>query len=277
MKKYRVCSYLIYDLSDKETVVQTDNSLSVITDKNMSIFLKRIENNDYISEQELHEEFSERFTSAKKYLLDKQIISEYSSLNFSVENIYFIYNGNMNLQYLPRKIGKIKVNIYSYESIGLEAIKENSLIILLLNKYQPSYVDHIIESSSPKNWYIFTIFSYGFRYYMDNIYSLIWEVPKHRDHLGIIQTEISDTEDRISYKKLVDYIIDKDIKFNIEQPMDELDWLFLSNLIFIRVSEIFLMSNQTYVSDSELLKVFKIDIKNKKISEDSASYWELTQ
>lgn len=183
----------------------------------------------------------------------------------------------MNLQYLPRKIGKIKVNIYSYESIGLEAIKENSLIILLLNKYQPSYVDHIIESSSPKNWYIFTIFSYGFRYYMDNIYSLIWEVPKHRDHLGIIQTEISDTEDRISYKKLVDYIIDKDIKFNIEQPMDELDWLFLSNLIFIRVSEIFLMSNQTYVSDSELLKVFKIDIKNKKISEDSASYWELTQ
>lgn len=112
---------------------------------------------------------------------------------------------------------------------------------------------------------------------MDNIYSLIWEVPKHRDHLGIIQTEISDTEDRISYKKLVDYIIDKDIKFNIEQPMDELDWLFLSNLIFIRVSEIFLMSNQTYVSDSELLKVFKIDIKNKKISEDSASYWELTQ
>lgn len=43
MKKYRVCSYLIYDLSDKETVVQTDNSLSVITDKNMSIFLKRYE------------------------------------------------------------------------------------------------------------------------------------------------------------------------------------------------------------------------------------------
>lgn len=275
--EFIVSQYLIYSISDKETVLQTHDCITFINRPNMVKFLRLIENSLKVSSQEIEKFFGDSSDSATEFLLEQGVLTRDSELNFEVTKIYFVYNGVVDTRFVPSTIENISIEIVVYDQFLKNNFVENgTLIILLLNEYNTKLVENISKMIAKiPNVYLLTTFYFKFKYYMDNLYSELWSVPNHNDRIGLLRMEKSLEDDKLSYIKLIDAILERDRNFCNGIVLSEVQQLFLINSIFSRVTEIFDRYSPMYLSDYNLLETYEIDPINHKISRDIATFWEL--
>ncbi|MGT2680190.1 McbB family protein [Streptococcus ratti] len=278
MDKFRIKSFLLYDINQHETVVQTNASISILKSQRMINFLKSIEDSHFITEQDILAVFEEKYESALHFLKSQAILTEDIDLNFSVQKIYFLYNGSLNEQFIPSTFDNILIEIKKLEEVKFESLAENSLVILMLNSYHTKYVKQLYNTINNKqNIYLLSVFYYGFNYYIDNLYHSDWVVPTHFDHIGIIKTTLPDTEEHLSYNSLVEAILEKEPYFSNERNLNDMEQIFLINTVMVRIYELFSIDDKEVLSQSSLLETVEINLSNRKISKDSAIFWELLE
>ncbi|MEX2803898.1 McbB family protein [Streptococcus sp. H31] len=278
MEKFKIKPFLLYDINQDETVLQTDASLSILKNRQMIDFLKTIEDASFISSQDVLAVFKEKYESALQFLKSQTILTEAIDLNFSVQKIYFVYNGKLNEQFIPRSFDNVSVEIKKLDEIVPETIDDNSLLVVMLNSYHTRYVKQLYDTVNSKpNSFLLTVFYYGFKYYIDNVYHADWSVPSHFDHIGLIRTTLPDAEEHLSYHSLVSAILEKEPYFNNEKRLSDIEQIFLINTVMLKIYELFSMDDKEALSQSSLLETVEINLSTRKIARDTAIFWELLE
>lgn len=279
-EKYKIAQYLVYKINEEEAVVQSQTTTTVINNEKMIQMLFLFENKEFITDNQLLDYFGDHKNQAVKFLINEGLISSEPYRNFDIESIIFIGIDQLNKDIFPRTIEGIKVihsNINSLEN----DIKENCIVISYFNPYHVKMVDaiqSIIEKSIYKETiYQLNIFTYGMSIYVDNLYNSNWVVPNHRDHLGIIRTEKQSDENNLSYVDLLNYIYDKDPLFNIERPLEDDEQIFVLNFILTRIHLLVSLKSSDMLREYEILKIFEINLNERRIYKDTASFWELSE
>ncbi|AXQ78541.1 McbB family protein [Streptococcus chenjunshii] len=278
MNRFRIKPFLLYDINQHETVLQTSSSISVLKNQQMIGFLKSIEDSSFIADQDMLAAFREKYESALQFLKSQGILTEDIDLNFSVQKIYFLYNGELNGRFIPDSFDNVPIEIRKFGEVSLSDLEDSSLVVLLLNSYHTDYVKQVYDAVSDKqNIYLLTIFYYGFKYYIDNIYHADWLVPTHFDHIGIIRTTLPNTEEHLSYNSLVGAILEKEPYFSNDRVLASAEQIFLINTIMVRIYELFSVDDKEALDQSALLETLEINLSNRKIARDTAIFWELLE
>ena len=277
---YKISQYLIYKINEEEAVVQSQTTTTVINNEKMQQLLFLFENEDYITDTQIEEIFESNTEPAIKFLLNEGLILRSPYRNFDIENIVFVATGHWNPKLFPNKIEGMDVKHASIDRLNI-FLNKNTIIVSYLNPYHVGMVDEIQrqinESQYSETIYQLNIFSYGMSMYVDNLYNKSWEVPTHRDHLGIIRTEQKSEENNISYVDLMNHIYDRDPLFNIERPIDEDEQIFIINFLLTRLHSIVSLKSSDMLREYELLRMYELNLNERRVLKDTATFWELSE
>ncbi|MEX1371442.1 McbB family protein, partial [Lactobacillus helveticus] len=191
--------------------------------------------------------------------------------NFNLQSTLLVTNS--------KKIYNFFNNHYFDQTILLRNLKnidlKNTLVVVILNPYNPEIVRKIYKKISNNNFLILGYF-YNFNFYLDNIYHPELELPDHFDHIKYIQTKIYSDQTSYTYQDLVDIIFEKDPNFGLIYPISWVDLIMISNLVLERVLTIFDLDEDTnlYIT-KEILKMEELNMKTHKKMEDFAEFWEM--
>ncbi|NRO47919.1 McbB family protein [Lactobacillus helveticus] len=271
---YRVAQFAIYELDNQSWVLQTTERINIIKNIKLVHFLKEIMYRRYITADvllQLKEKYEDIFDDIVKYLQENEILLPLKNLNFNLQSTLLVTNS--------KKIYNFFNNHYFDQTILLRNLKnidlKNTLVVVILNPYNPEIVRKIYKKISNNNFLILGYF-YNFNFYLDNIYHPELELPDHFDHIKYIQTKIYSDQTSYTYQDLVDIIFEKDPNFGLIYPISWVDLIMISNLVLERVLTIFDLDEDTnlYIT-KEILKMEELNMKTHKKMEDFAEFWEM--
>lgn len=271
---YRVAQFAIYELDNQSWVLQTTERINIIKNIKLVHFLKEIMYRRYITADvllQLKEKYEDIFDDIVKYLQENEILLPLKNLNFNLQSTLLVTNS--------KKIYNFFNNHYFDQTILLRNLKnidlKNTLVVVILNPYNPEIVRKIYKKISNNNFLILGYF-YNFNFYLDNIYHPELELPDHFDHIKYIHTKIYSDQTSYTYQDLVDIIFEKDPNFGLIYPISWVDLIMISNLVLERVLTIFDLDEDTnlYIT-KEILKMEELNMKTHKKMEDFAEFWEM--
>lgn len=271
---YRVAQFAIYELDNQSWVLQTTERINIIKNIKLVHFLKEIMYRRYITADvllQLKEKYEDIFDDIVKYLQENEILLLLKNLNFNLQSTLLVTNS--------KKIYNFFNNHYFDQTILLRNLKnidlKNTLVVVILNPYNPEIVRKIYKKISNNNFLILGYF-YNFNFYLDNIYHPELELPDHFDHIKYIHTKIYSDQTSYTYQDLVDIIFEKDPNFGLIYPISWVDLIMISNLVLERVLTIFDLDEDTnlYIT-KEILKMEELNMKTHKKMEDFAEFWEM--
>lgn len=271
---YRVAQFAIYELDNQSWVLQTTERINIIKNIKLVHFLKKIMYRRYITADillQLKEKYEDIFDDIVKYLQENEILLPLKNLNFNLQSTLLVTNS--------KKIYNFFNNHYFDQTILLRNLKnidlKNTLVVVILNPYNPEIVRKIYKKISNNNFLILGYF-YNFNFYLDNIYHPELELPDHFDHIKYIQTKIYSDQKSYTYQDLVDIIFEKDPNFGLIYPISWVDLIMISNLVLERVLTIFDLDEDTNLyMTKEILKMEELNMKTHKKMEDFAEFWEM--
>lgn len=271
---YRVAQFAIYELDNQSWVLQTTERINIIKNIKLVHFLKEIMYRRYITADillQLKEKYEDIFDDIVKYLQENEILLPLKNLNFNLQSTLLVTNS--------KKIYNFFNNHYFDQTILLRNLKnidlKNTLVVVILNPYNPEIVRKIYKKISNNNFLILGYF-YNFNFYLDNIYHPELELPDHFDHIKYIQTKIYSDQTSYTYQDLVDIIFEKDPNFGLIYPISWVDLIMISNLVLERVLTIFDLDEDTNLyMTKEILKMEELNMKTHKKMEDFAEFWEM--
>lgn len=271
---YRVAQFAVYKLDDQSWVLQTTERINIIKNIKLVRFLKEIMYRRYITNNillQLKEKYEDIFDNIMKYLQDNEILLPLKKLNFNLQSVRLVTN--------DEKIYNFFNDHYFDQAILLRDLKnidfKNSLLVVILNPYNPEIVRKIYKELSNNNFLILGYF-YNFNFYLDNIYHPELELPDHFDHIKYIQTKIYSNKTSYTYQDLVDIIFEKDPNFGLIYPISWVDLIMISNLVLERVLTVFdLDKDINLYLTQEILKIEELNMKTYKKTEDFAEFWEM--
>lgn len=165
---YRVAQFAIYELDNQSWVLQTTERINIIKNIKLVHFLKEIMYRRYITADillQLKEKYEDIFDNIVKYLQENEILLPLKNLNFNLQSTLLVTNS--------KKIYKFFNNHYFDQTILLRNLKnidlKNTLVVVILNPYNPEIVRKIYKKISNNNFLILGYF-YNFNFYLDNIY-----------------------------------------------------------------------------------------------------------
>lgn len=278
--KYTVNQFIFYRLNEKQSVIQSDESITILKDPEMSKFIKSIESKNFLAEDDIYSFFGDRSKKAINYLTRNKIIQEMAPLNFNIKKLYLVTNDLYILNSTPDNllVQNIKCEKLSFDTFLKQKASEG-LYIFILNKYNKKLVTNIYNKIN-KNSNSFTLISffYGFNYYIDNIYNVEWKNPNHFDHLGYIQSQILNDPANAAYQNIVDVIFDYDSNFYLETPLNDNIMIKILYLLISKIEKLLSLEHIEYtLTTRDLLEVEMYDYKLNKVYKDTAMFWELNQ
>ena len=157
---YRVAQFAIYELDNQSWVLQTTERINIIKNIKLVHFLKEIMYRRYITADillQLKEKYEDIFDDIVKYLQENEILLPLKNLNFNLQSTLLVTNS--------KKIYKFFELLQNLKNIDLK----NTLVVVILNPYNPEIVRKIYKKISNNNFLILGYF-YNFNFYLDNIY-----------------------------------------------------------------------------------------------------------
>ncbi|MBQ5153379.1 McbB family protein [Macrococcoides caseolyticum] len=275
---YKVKTYLIYNLSDSEVVVQNHLGIVRINEKRMIDFLYYLEREVLrrVTKSEIKSRFGADTDQAIKFLEENKILSNITEIEFNFDRVFIFSNEEEVLSYLTQVIVDKDINVISGDVEQLKSHELNdSLILIFQNPYSKKKSRKILEYIDLfENNILIMSYIYNNVFYIDNIYSKELNNPCHFCNIGFIESKIRSIQDeQISYQDLIDQIYEIDDEFEVNHPISNINKLKISIHLYDFINKY--LDNNRKLSSKEILDCFKLDLNNETTMFDTAIHWEL--
>lgn len=271
--EYQVLPFIVTK-SSNDLVLQNANSICIIKDVAMKLFLQELDSKciTTINEDFLIGYFKDNLKEAIKYLLDNKVLEEKHYIHMEFSKVQFLTNDPLFYDSLTFNCAGYK---YDYTIKKLSGsfndieVSNDILYIIILNPFNLTYYKELVENFKNKNLLCKFAFAYNNCFYFSNYYKKEWGNPCPFCFFSHIESMLR-SESKIykimNFQTILDIIYRNDSKFEVKSKLTNFSAIGIVN---------HLLNNLDNFNSYDLNRISFIDLKNKNLNYDCAIHWDL--
>ncbi|WP_409294024.1 McbB family protein [Peribacillus sp. SCS-26] len=276
MKTYTIRNNVKFLTKDGHLILQNDYGIIRITNQKMVEFLLEIEKEQLtnVSSAVIFTEFDNNTAEATDFLLKHGVIEERKVNNFNLENIIVSSNdekvGSTLEQFLE---AGTYLSFKDFE--GINEFKGNTLCLIFLNPYSRKLAKKIRDKFLEREDCLLMIsYLYNNNLYIDSPYSSKWKSPCHICQIGLIESELRNSDENHNYQSFIDELYTLESEFQVELPLSKIQHLNISTEILNRLDKFMGRNKYNTISNRELYRGLVMNITTNEIRLDTTIHWE---